>query len=84
MEQFNKALEIDDKADWIIADIGRAKKQKGDIEGAIESYTRAIEINNQRSVYYEWRAEAYNNLGKEDLAQKDKEIADDLHSKGLD
>ena len=84
IEQFNKALEIDDKADWIIADLGRAKKEKGDIEGAIECYTRAIEINNQRSVYYDWRSFAYGYLGKEDLAQKDKEIADKLHSKGLD
>ena len=83
IEQFNKALKIDDKADWIIADLGRAKQEKGDIEGAIECYTRAIELNNQRSAYYYWRSVAYGSLGKEDLAQKDKEIADDLHSKGL-
>ena len=68
----------------MIGDLGRAKAANNDFEGAIECFTKAIEINNQRAVYYEWRAEAYNNLGKKDLAQKDKETADDLHSKGLE
>jgi len=84
LEQLSKAVEMKDDADWIIGDLGRAKKENGDVEGAIECYTKAIELNGKRSVYYSWRADAYGILGKEDLAQKDKEIAEELHNKGLD
>ena len=84
IELFNKALEINDKADWIYGDLGRAKAENEDFEGAIESYTKAIELNNKRSIYYGWRADAYRMLGKEDLAEKDQKIADELHAKGMD
>ena len=84
IELFNKALEIKGDAHWIIGDLGRAKQKKGDLNGAIECYTKAIEIDNKRSVYYEWRANAYRMLGKEDLANKDQKVADKLHAKGMD
>ena len=84
IELFNEALKIDDNVDWVHGDLGRAKQEKNDFEGAIECYTKAIELNGKRSVYYSWRADAYGLLGKEDLAQKDRKIAEELHSKGLD
>ena len=65
-------------------DLGRAKEANKDLDGAIECYTKAIELNNKRSVYYDWRATAYKISGKEDLAEKDKQIADELHAKGMD
>ena len=84
IELFNKAIEIKPDADWIIGDLGRAKARNNDLSGAIECYTKAIELNNKRSVYYDWRAESYRQLGKEDLAEKDQKIADELHAKGMD
>ncbi len=84
IELFNEALKIDDNVDWVHGDLGRAKQEKNDFEGAIECYTKAIELNGKRSVYYSWRADAYGLLGKKDLAQEDRKIAEELHSKGLD
>lgn len=81
---FTKALEINPNADWVWGDYGRALNKKGDFELAIGKFTKAIELNNQRSVYYQWRAEAYGQLGNAELAQQDREIAEKLHSKGLD
>lgn len=84
IEQFNKALEINNDADWVHGDLGRAKEKNNDLNGAIECYTKAIELNNNRSVYYQWRADAYKLLGKEDLSKQDQKNADDLHAKGMD
>lgn len=84
IELFNEALKIDNNVDWVHGDLGRAKQEKNDFEGAIECYTKAIELNGKRSIYYSWRADAYGLLGKEDLAQEDRKIAEELHSKGLD
>lgn len=83
ISQFNKALEIKDDADWIYGDLGRAQAENKDFDGAIESYTKAIDLN-ERSVYYAWRAEAYKAKGQEVLAEQDQKTADDLHSKGID
>lgn len=82
IEQFNKALKINDKADWIYGDLGRAKQENKDLNGAIECYTKAIELNNGRSIYYQWRANAYSQLGKEDLAGQDIKNAENLKAKG--
>ncbi len=84
IELFNKALEINNDADWVHGDLGRAKQVNNDLNGAIECYTKAIEINNNRSVYYEWRSNAYKLLGKKDLAAKDQKMAEELHAKGMD
>lgn len=84
IEQFNKSLKINDKADWVIADLGRAKKENNDLDGAVECFTKAIEINNNRPVYYEWRADVYNLLDKKDLSEKDMQQAKDLRDKGLE
>ena len=84
IELFNKALEINNDADWVHGDLGRAKQENNDLNGAIECYTKAIEINNNRSVYYEWRSNAYKLLGKKDLAAKDQKMAEELHAKGMD
>lgn len=81
---FNKALELKKDVDWIYGDLGRAKYAKKDFDGAIECYTKAIELNNNRSVYYQWRADAYREKGKEDLAEQDQKKGDDLHAKGMD
>ena len=83
ISQFNKALEIKDDADWIYGDLGRAQAENKDFDGAIESYTKAIDLN-ERSVYYAWRAEAYKAKGQEVLAEQDQKTADDLHAKGMD
>ena len=83
IEQFNKALEKRKEA-WIYGDLGRAKQEKKDLEGAIECYTEAIKINDKSAIYYDWRAKAYRELDKEDLAEEDQKIADELHAKGMD
>jgi tetratricopeptide (TPR) repeat protein len=84
ISNFNKALEIKDDADWIYGDLGRAQAENKDFDGAIESYTKAIDLNSGRSVYFSWRADAYRSKGQTDLAEQDQKTADDLHSKGMD
>ena len=83
IEQFNKALEEQEEA-WIYGDLGRAKQMNNDLDGAIECFTKAIELNGKSSIYYQWRAEAYRRSNKQDLAEKDQKIADELHAKGMD
>ena len=84
IDLFTKALEINDKADWVYGDLGRAKAEKKDFDGAIECYTKAIELNGGKSVYYFWRAGVYREQGKKDLEEKDQKIAEEMNAKGMD
>lgn len=84
IDKLSRALQIKNDADWVYGDLGRAQAKNGDFDGAIASYTKAIELNDERSIYYFWRADAYRAKGQEGLAAEDQKIADDLHSKGMD
>ena len=70
-ELFSKAILLNPTADWILADRGRAKQSLGDIDGAIEDFSKAIDLN-KRSLYYDWRAKAYESVNKTDLAEADR------------
>lgn len=71
VELFDKAIELNPNADWVLADRGRARQNLGDVNGAIQDFSKAIELN-KRSVYYIWRANAYNNINNGDLAEADR------------
>ena len=45
---------------------------------AIDDYSQVIELNPKDGYAYYCRAEAYEKLGKKDLAEKDKEMAEKL------
>jgi hypothetical protein len=40
---------------YVRADLGRAKEAAGDLQGALEDYTKAIE-QQKRAFYYEWES----------------------------
>ena len=75
IEIFNEALEMDPNADGIYGDRGRAKVELKDIKGAVEDYTKAIELN-KRKFYYLMRAEAYDMLNNKELAENDRQLAE--------
>lgn len=75
IEIFNEALDMDPNADWIYGDRGRAKAELNDMKGAVEDYTKAIELN-KRKFYYLMRAEAYDALNNQELAENDRQLAE--------
>ena len=72
IDLFSEALRLNPEADWIYGDRGRAKYNSGDPEGAIQDFSKAIELNKGKSVYYIWRSDAYDQVDKSDLAEADR------------
>lgn len=73
---FNKSLKST-KIPWVFADRGKLKVDMNDIEGGIADLTTAIN-NEKRAIYYMWRADAYRQAGKDELADADMREAEKL------
>lgn len=84
IKYFEEGLKINKDTLWAWGDLGRAQLKSKKFKDAINSLTKAIELNNQRAIFYFWRAEAYEQLVEYNLAKQDRKIAEELHSKGLD
>lgn len=67
IEYFDKALDIDKEEDWntdIVFYKANATLLSGDVDGALDLYTRLIEDNSENHLVYQARAEVYRNKGE--------------------
>ena len=66
LKDFDKAFEFDlnsQQKEWLLAQLGFLKGQKGDFQGAISNLSEAIEINNDKSQRANlFSARCWNNL----------------------
>jgi tetratricopeptide (TPR) repeat protein len=73
-EYAQKALELDPKSDPAWFQKARASEHDGDLNGALDSLSRAISINSRSSSYYYVLASVYRKLGKADESKKALEM----------
>jgi STIP1 family protein 1 len=64
-------------------ELGNKAKQNGDIEGAINNYTMAIQEDNNQSIYYSNRAICYKELGQIQNAMNDAQSAIEIDEKNI-
>ena len=73
-EYAQKALELDPKSDPAWFQQARASEHDGDLNGALDSLSRAISINPRSSSYYYVLASVYRKLGKADESKRALEM----------
>lgn len=72
---YNKTFELTPKRSeqaLIYAHRGEAYREKGDHQQAITDYTKGIELDSKCIRCYDWRAKAYEEIGRKDLAEADR------------
>ena len=70
IDLFNKAIELDDKNINLYVDRGRAKRDSGDPDGALEDENKALNLNQEAWVYRE-RGITYKSINNKEAALKD-------------
>jgi tetratricopeptide (TPR) repeat protein len=63
---------------------GIARETRGDSDGAIEDFTKAIELKPEYGAAYYSRAALYSKLGKEDFATEDIETFTSLTNTNIE
>jgi len=75
---FTKAIEELPNYAYAYGFRATAKKNIGDLEGAMDDINKAIELKNDTSDFYFWRSEIYKEMGDEAAKNKDLEKVEQL------
>ncbi len=71
---------ITDSPPEIVALRGKACYDMGNYQSAVDDYSKAIKLSSRTAIYYDERANAYEKIGQQDLANADRQIARQIRS----
>lgn len=81
IDDFTKALELNPKFDLALLNRGSEYMLKKKYKSAISDFTKGIELDSENFLFYTVRADAYEKIGRRDLATKDQKKFQELLSK---
>jgi tetratricopeptide (TPR) repeat protein len=83
IEDFLRASALIPKHLWTYIELGHCYDSTGQFDKSIVAYSKAIKMDPYATKIYQFRANAYDRVGRKDLADKDRQFASS-RSRGLD